>query len=161
MWRPAGVWRRYAVVGRGGYLGALGVWVLIGHVWGHVAVILVVMSTCPAAFLVHVGVVRVWRRHRVEVVRGVVRSSSFTWTRRPIGRGNAHLVQATEHVSLHLEGHGGSAVVLVHQLHGRGVVIHVVGHRRRILRVKLHVGQGRDPRWGRGLEGVARRRRRG
>lgn len=61
-------------------------------------------------------------------------------------------------MGLHLEGHGSSTTVLVHQLHGGGVVIHVVGHGGRILRVQLHVGQGWDS-WGRrGLEGVTRGR---
>lgn len=61
-------------------------------------------------------------------------------------------------MGLHLEGHGRSTAVLVHQLHGCGIVIHVVGHRRRIFRVQLHVGEGRDPwRWWR-LEGITRGR---
>lgn len=55
---------------------------------------------------------------------------------------------------LHLEGHGGTTTVLVHQLHGGGIVIHMVGHGWRILRVQLQVGQGRDS-WGRWwLQGV-------
>lgn len=57
MWRPASVGRRDAVVRRWWYLGAVGVGIGIGHVWGHVAVVLVIMSACPAALLVHVGVV--------------------------------------------------------------------------------------------------------
>lgn len=61
-------------------------------------------------------------------------------------------------MGLHLEGHRSSTAVLVHQFHGGGIVIHVVGHGRRILRVQLHVGEGRDP-WGRrGLERVTRGR---
>lgn len=63
-------------------------------------------------------------------------------------------------MGLHLEGHGCSPTVLVHQLHGGGIVIHVVGHRRRVLGVQIHVGQGWDPRGRRGLEGVTRGRRR-
>lgn len=67
-------------------------------------------------------------------------------------------MQAAKHVSLHLEGHRSSTTVLVHQLHGGSIVIHMVGHWRRILRVQFHVGKGRDPwrRWG--LEGVTRGR---
>lgn len=61
-------------------------------------------------------------------------------------------------MGLHLKGHRSSAAVLVHQLHGGGIVIHVVGHGRRILGVQLHVGQGRDPGWRWGLEGVTGRR---
>lgn len=67
-------------------------------------------------------------------------------------------MEATEHVSLHLERHGSSTTVLVHQLHGCGIVIHVGGHGRRILGVQLHVRQGRDPRGRWGLEGVTRGR---
>lgn len=63
-------------------------------------------------------------------------------------------------MGLHLEGHGSPTAVLVHQLHGGGIVVHVVGHGRRVLGVQLHVGQGRDPRGRWGLEGVTRRRRR-
>lgn len=66
-------------------------------------------------------------------------------------------MQTTQHLGLHLEGHGSSTAVLVHQLHGAGIVIHVVGHGRGVLRVQLHVGQWRDAR-GRGrLEGITRR----
>lgn len=61
-------------------------------------------------------------------------------------------------MGLHLERHRRSTAVLVHQLHGRGIVIHVVGQGR-VLRVELHVGQGRDPRGRRGLEGVTRGKR--
>lgn len=61
-------------------------------------------------------------------------------------------------MGLHLEGHGSTTAVLVHQLHGGGIVIHVVGHGGRILRVQLHVGQRRDS-WGWwGLQGVTRGR---
>lgn len=59
-----------------------------------------------------------------------------------------------------MEGHGSSTTVLVHQLHRGGIVIHVVGHGRRILRVQLHVGKRRDPWWRWGLEGITRGRRR-
>lgn len=63
-------------------------------------------------------------------------------------------------MGLHLERHRSSTAVLVHQLHGRGIVIHVVGHGGRILGVQLHVGQWRDPRRRWWLEGVTRGRRR-
>lgn len=61
-------------------------------------------------------------------------------------------------MGLHLEGHRSSTAVLVHQLHRGGIVVHVVGHGRRILGVQLHVGQGRDPRGRWGLEGITRGR---
>lgn len=57
-----------AVVGRGRDLSAMRVGVGIGHVWGHVAVVLIVMRARPAPLLVHVGVVCVRRSHRVEMV---------------------------------------------------------------------------------------------
>lgn len=57
-------------------------------------------------------------------------------------------------MGLHLEGHRRSTTVLVHQLHGGGIVIHVVGHGGRILGMQLHMGQGRDSRGRWGLEGV-------
>lgn len=92
------------------------------------------------------------------MVGGVVRRGGLAWARGGVGGRHAHLVKATQHVGLHLEGHGRSTAVLVHQLHGGGVVIHLMGDWRRILRVKLHVRQRRDPWGGRGLEGVTGRR---
>lgn len=65
-----GMWE--AVVWRGWYLSAVGVGIGVGHVGGHVAVVLVIMRACPAALLVHVGVVCMGRGHRVEMVGGVV-----------------------------------------------------------------------------------------
>lgn len=140
VWWPACVGRRDTVVWRGRYLGTVRVGVWIGHVGGHVAVVLVVMRASPAALLVHVRVVCVCGGHRVEVIGGVVGGGGFARAGGAIGRGRAELVKATEHVRLHLEGHGGAATVLVHQLHGGGVVVHVVGHGRGVLGVKLHVG---------------------
>lgn len=94
------------------------------------------------------------------MVGGVVCGGSLAWAWGAVGGGHAHLMKATQHVGLHLEGHGGSTAVLVHQLHGGGVVVHLVGDRRRVLGVQLHVRQRRDPRRRWGLEGVTRRRRR-
>lgn len=146
------------MVGMGCDLSAMGVGVSVRHVGGHVAMVLVIMSTCPAPFLVHVRVVSVGWWHRVEMVRAVVCGGSLTRACGAIGRRHAKLVQTTQHVCLHLEGHRRSTAVLVHQLHGCGIVIHVVRHRRGVLRVQLHVGQGRDA-WGRwGLKGVTRGR---
>lgn len=85
MWRPASVGRRDAMVWMGWYLSAVGVRVGIGHVGGHVAVVLVIMSACPTALLVHVGVVCVMWWHRVEMVRVVVCSSCLTWAWGVIG----------------------------------------------------------------------------
>lgn len=65
------VWRRW-------YLSAVGVRVGVGHVGGHVAVVLVIMRACPASLLVHVGVVCVGWWHRVEMVGGVVSSGRLT-----------------------------------------------------------------------------------
>lgn len=140
VWWPACVGRRDTVVWRGRYLGTVRVRVWIGHVGGHVAVVLVVMRASPAALLVHVRVVCVCGGHRVEVVGGIVGGGGFARAGGAVGRGRAELVKATEHVRLHLEGHGRAAAVLVHQLHGGGVVVHVVGHGRGVLGVKLHVG---------------------
>lgn len=67
-----------AVMWRGGYLSAVGVRIGVGHVGGHVAVVLVIMRARPAPLLVHVGVVCVWWRHRVEMVGGVVCSGCLT-----------------------------------------------------------------------------------
>lgn len=67
------------MVWRGWYLSAVGICVGVGHVRGHVAVVLVIMSACPAPLLVHVGVVCVGWRHRVEMVGGVVCSGCLTW----------------------------------------------------------------------------------
>lgn len=157
MWGPAGEGRWDAVVRRGWELGAMGVRVGVGHVGRHVAVVLVVVSSCPASLLVHVGVVR-GGRHRVVVVGRVVCRGGLARGSSAVGRGHAELVQTAKHLSLHLKGHGGSAIVLVHQLHGGGIVIHMVRHGRGVLRVQLHVGQGRDARGRRGLEGVTRGR---
>lgn len=66
------------MVRRGWYLSAVGVRIGIGHVWGHVAVVLVVMRARPTALLVHVGVVCVWWRHRVEMIGGVVSGGCLT-----------------------------------------------------------------------------------
>lgn len=77
--------RRDAVVWRGRYLSAVGVGVRVGHVGGHVAVVLVIMSPCPAPLLVHVGVMCVGWRHRVEMVGGVVSSSCLTRARGAVG----------------------------------------------------------------------------
>lgn len=70
--------RRDAMVWRWWYLSAMGVRVGVGHVWGHVAVVLVVMRARPAPLLVHVGVVCVGWWHRVEMVGGVVCSGCLT-----------------------------------------------------------------------------------
>lgn len=94
------------------------------------------------------------------MVGGVVCGGSLARAWGAAGGGHAHLMKATQHVGLHLEGHGGPAAVLVHQLHGGGVVVHLVGDGRRVLGVQLHVRQRRDPRRRRGLEGVTRRWRR-
>ena len=61
-------------------------------------------------------------------------------------------------MGLHLEGHRSSTAVLVHQLHGGGIVIHGGGQGGRILRVQLQVGGGGDPGGRRGLERVTRGR---
>lgn len=47
------------------YLSIVRVRVGVRHVRRHVAMVLVVMRTCAASLLVHVGVVCMWRRHRV------------------------------------------------------------------------------------------------
>lgn len=52
------VWMRW-------YLGIVRVRVGVGHVRGHVAVVLVIVRTCTASLLVHVGVVSMWRWQRV------------------------------------------------------------------------------------------------
>lgn len=78
MCRPATVGRWDVMMWRGWYLGAVGVWIGIWHVGGHVAVVLVIMSACPTALLVHVGVVCVRWWHRVEMVGGVVCSRCLT-----------------------------------------------------------------------------------
>lgn len=67
------VWRRW-------YLSIVRVRVGIGHVGGHVVVVLVIMRACSTPLLVHVGVVCVWC-HRVHMVGGVVCSGSLprTW----------------------------------------------------------------------------------
>lgn len=70
--------RRDAMVWRGWYLSTVWVRVGVGHVGGHVAVVLVVMRARSASLLVHVGVVCVWWWHRVEMVGRVVCSSSLT-----------------------------------------------------------------------------------
>lgn len=72
--------RRDAMVWRGGYLSAVRVRVGIGQVGGHVAVVLVIMSTRPAPLLVHVGVVCVGWWHRMEVVGGIVCGGCLTRT---------------------------------------------------------------------------------
>lgn len=95
------------------------------------------------------------------MVGGVVRRGGLAGAWRVVGCRQSHLLKATQHVGLHLEGHGGPTTVLVHQLHGGGIVIHLVGYWRRILGVQLHVGQRRNPRGRWGLEGVTRRRWRG
>lgn len=78
MWRPASVWRRDTMVWMGWYLSAVGIGVGIGHVGWHVSVVLVIMSACPIALLVHVGVVCVMLWNRVEMVGIVVCSSCLT-----------------------------------------------------------------------------------
>lgn len=70
--------RRDAMVWRGWYLSAVGIRVGVGHVGGHVAVVLVIMRACPTPLLVHVGVVCVGRWHRVEMIGGVVCSGCLT-----------------------------------------------------------------------------------
>lgn len=77
--------RRDTMVWRGWYLSAVGVRVGVGHVGGHVAVVLVIMSARPAPFLVHVGVVCVGWGHRVEMVGGVVCSGCLTRAWRAVG----------------------------------------------------------------------------
>lgn len=77
--------RRDAMVGRGWYLRTVGVSVRVGHVLGHVAVVLVIMRACPASLLVHVGVVCVGWCHRVEMVGGVVCSGCLTRTWGAVG----------------------------------------------------------------------------
>lgn len=67
-----------AMVWRGRYLRAVGVGVRVGHVRRHVAMVLVIMSPCPVPLLVHVGVMCVGGRHRVEMVGGVVSSGCLT-----------------------------------------------------------------------------------
>lgn len=62
-----------AVVWNGWYLSVVWVGVRVGHVRRHVAMVLVIMRTCTASLLVHVGVVSMWWRHRVQMVGGVVR----------------------------------------------------------------------------------------
>lgn len=70
--------RRDTMVWRGWYLSAMGVSVGVRHMRGHVAVVLVIMSACPAPLLVHVGVVCMGWRYRVEMVGGVVCSVCLT-----------------------------------------------------------------------------------
>lgn len=65
------MWRRW-------YLSDVGVRVGVGHVRGHVAVVLVIMSPGPTPLLVHVRVVCVGWRHRVEMVGCVVCSGCLT-----------------------------------------------------------------------------------
>lgn len=57
MWWPASVGRGDAVVWRGWYLSTVRVRIGVGHVGGHVAVVLVIMRARSTPFLVHVGVV--------------------------------------------------------------------------------------------------------
>lgn len=73
------------MVRRRWYLSAVRVGVGIGHVRGHVTVVLVIMSACPTALLVHVRVVCVGWRHRVEMVGGVVCSSCLPWAWGAVG----------------------------------------------------------------------------
>lgn len=79
------MWRRDAMVWMGWYLSAVGIRVWIGHVGWHVSVVLVIMSACPIALLVHVGVVCVMLWKRVEMVGVVVCSSCLTWAWGAIG----------------------------------------------------------------------------
>lgn len=72
--------RGYSVMWRGRYLSAVGVSIGVWYVGWHVAVVLVIMGACPTALLVHVGVVCVGWRHRVEVIGGVVCSRCLTRT---------------------------------------------------------------------------------
>jgi len=69
------------MVWRWWYLSAVGVRVGVGHVVGHVAVVLVIGRTSPAPLLVHVGVVCVRWGHCVEMVGGIVCGGclSRTW----------------------------------------------------------------------------------
>lgn len=62
-----------AMVGNGRDLSVVWVRVRVGHVRRHVAMVLVIMRTGTASLLVHVGVVCMWRWHRVQMVGGVVR----------------------------------------------------------------------------------------
>lgn len=59
-------------------LSAMVVRVGVRHMRGHVSVVLIIMSACPAPLLVHIGVVCVGWRQRVEVVGCVVCSGCFT-----------------------------------------------------------------------------------
>lgn len=61
-----------AMVWNGWYLSIVWVRVRVGHVRRHVAMVLVIMRTCTASLLVHVGVVCMWWWHRVQMVGGVV-----------------------------------------------------------------------------------------
>lgn len=159
--------------GWGRQLPCVGVWVREwGHVWWHVAMVLVVMGACRA-LLVHVRMVG-WWGHAVQVVgcpgwgRGWNwRAFTWWWSSRAIGGGgggcgcHTHLVHAAEHLRLHLERHGRPAAVLTHHFHGGGIVVGEVGGQGwGVLGVKLHVRHWwRDPRrWGR-LQGKARWRR--
>lgn len=69
--------RRDAMVCKGGYLSTVRVRVSIGHVGGHVTVVLVINRGRSAALLLHVRVVCVWWWYRVEVVGGVVCSGGL------------------------------------------------------------------------------------
>lgn len=84
--------RRDAMVWRVCYLGAVGVWVGVGHMGGHVAVVLVIMSACSTPLLVHIGVVCVGWRHRVEMVGGVVCSGCLTGAGGAVGGRHPQLV---------------------------------------------------------------------
>lgn len=77
--------RGYSVVWGRWYLSAVGVRVGVRHMRGHVTVVLVIMRACPTTLLVHVWVVCVWRRHRVEMVGAVVSRGSLSRTRGAIG----------------------------------------------------------------------------
>lgn len=78
------------MVWRGWYLSTMWIRVGVGHVGGHVAVVLVIAR--PAPLLVHIGVVCVWWRHRVEMVRGVVCSGSLTRAWSAVSRRHTQLV---------------------------------------------------------------------
>lgn len=85
MWWPARMGRRDAMVRMGWNLSAVGVRVSVGHMGGHVAMVLVIVSTCPAPLLVHVWVPCVGWRHRVEMVGAVVCCGGLTRARGAVG----------------------------------------------------------------------------
>lgn len=85
MWWPTGMGGRDTMVWRRLYLSAVWIGVGVGHVGRHVSMILVIMGTCPAPLLVHVGVVCVGWWQRVEVVGAVVSGGCLTSARGTVG----------------------------------------------------------------------------